>query len=183
MFNIFQHKAFIIAFLLAFTLFLTLFSCGGDDDDNQSSDDDNGAPEPNPGCAGDAQPEFLGLALIVNGVEVETPATILTTDEMQLAIEYSDADCNVDGGEIYSNNSTSQDSDLFDYISHYYKLENTGCSTEELGHPYYLMIDPHDFLLPEGLVRTAPINFHLYDVCFSCSIPDRIPLDFTVVEE
>jgi hypothetical protein len=155
-------------------------SGGMQDDDFIVIDDDYYPPE----CEENIWPLLLSVVLIVNGEETEMPTTVFTTDELAIAMEYSDQDCNLMGGEILiiPNNDDPNYSALDKIMRHHYKLETIGCSSAQEGEPYILNINPLDYLLPGWLERALPMQFHLFDACYFSSDP-FLPLDFTVVEE
>jgi len=137
------------------------------------------------GCEGTESPMLLGVELIVNGEQTTMPATVLITDQLEIAMEYYDADCNLNGGNIRILPDTLEPKygELDDYLYHIYFITNSGCSSDQEGAPYYLNITPTDYLLPTNLERTLPLEFHLEDVCGFPSQPFFLPLDFTVVEK
>lgn len=155
-----------------------------DENNNASTDDDYVVSDYGyyPGCEGTSGPHLLGITLYVNGEKVKMPAQVRSTDELKIAMKYSDADCNIAGGfiQITANEHDPKVFELIDIIQHYYDIETIGCSSREEGHPYFLNIDPNDYLLPEGLNRTLPMELLLDDMCGFPSHPYSLPLDFTV---
>lgn len=179
-------KHLITVFLI--TIASVFFACQRGDDDKdveklKSNPSWEGSPEE---CDHDHSPDLVEVKLLINGVETDMPVTVLTTDEIQLAIEYSDGECNLEGGTvvIYADPEDPKHYELDQLIEHFYTIENIGCSSEEEGHPYYQSIDPLDYLLPEGLVRALPMLLRLFDNCmYTIGSYNILPLDFTVVKE
>jgi len=174
-------------------VFFVGFSCEGDDSedkgnnsDNDDNNDDSQGPDESPPwisseCIGRDQAQLLGISLIVDGEETEMPAIVFSTDVLAIAMEYSDESCKIEGGLIFIN-ASDKDAELTDLIRYHYDIEEIGCSSAEDG-PFYLYINPIDFILPEGVERNFPMEFRLVDYCYSASKPEYLPLDFTVVEE
>jgi hypothetical protein len=131
-----------------------------------------------PGCDNRRRPLLQGLSLIVNNKNVKMPAVVRTTDNVKIAVQYSDADCDLEGGRIWIE---SDSGDIVDLI-HGYTIGPIGCSSKEEGKPYFLTIDPMDYLLPEGLERTLPLQLYMEDSCTYTSKPFFLPLDFTVTD-
>jgi len=161
----------------AMVMTITLWGCAkdnsndGDDDDNDNYGnggdyDDWDSPE----CENDHAPELLSVQAIVNGVAREWPVTIQEGDALEIAIEYADVDCNLEGGGwgIIAEGSQSIWSDgdwFFD--------EEIGCSSEEEGKPYNLPIGTGYFVYPED----GPFLLEIGDSCGETS--NRLPLEIT----
>jgi len=135
-----------------------------------------------PGCDNRNKPLLQGISLIVNNKEVEMPAVVRTTDNVKIAMNYFDKDCDLVGGYIEIKPDSNEPDTLDDILRHYYTIANIGCSSEEEGKPYFLSIDPIDYLLPADLKRTLPMEFSLEDSCTYESKPFFLPLDFTVTD-
>jgi hypothetical protein len=148
-----------------------------DDDDDQTSGGDEFCDNINIGAL------LMSLTLLINDVAVEMPATVLTTDSLAIAMEYSDAECNLEGGFIMISPDMSEEQigPLQDLIHDHYSTDGIGCSSEVDG-PFVLDLDPFHFLLPEGLERQYPMIYYLSDECGAASEPKFLPLDFTVIE-
>ena len=193
-----MNKIYFILLLLAFLIGTSwLLSCqtgddeddndvDSDDDDNDSGDDDDSNETPDPECDDTHLSQLLGISLKVNGNYVEMPAQVKTTDELILEMEYADEDCNLEGGRIRIS-PDQLDPQLFaldEYLHHTYKIgPEIGCSSDKEGKPYSLELDPNEYLLPENLERTLPMDLRLSDRCHFACVPDYLPLDFTVVED
>jgi len=154
---------------------IAIITCNNnaDDDSDDPSDDDNDTypssddTDDNPECDSNHAPELLGLAIRINGEPVDMPATVYTTDKLELVFEYNDTDCNLDGGNIEFETSEGISTDPS------FNLDGIGCSSSEDGEPYVKEIDP-------GLqLFTYSIYFYLSDVCEGES--NQLPLDIEVV--
>jgi hypothetical protein len=145
------------------TILGLLIACSAED--SGGSGDDSGDDD---SCIGDNEPELLSVTVIVNGVSVETPATIQPTDQLELAIEYNDADCNLDGGSaaLYSPNEDTL-IDLPDI-----SFEGLGCSSAEAGGPFVFSLNAMYF---GG--ATAPYGLEVFDACGLAS--NAITLEIT----
>ncbi len=161
---------------------------GDDDDTDGNDDDDSSSDNDNPECDSNVYPVLISVALIVNGVETQMPTTVQATDALAIAFEYSDEDCNLDdvgsdygegyGGRVDIRWNTLEDLPI--EVHAYWLSNDIDCSSEEKGAPYFLEIDPNDYIPANGYVRQYPLRMTLFDNCGSGS--NRLEIDFTVEE-
>ena len=205
---------FVIFLAMVIGLYLS-FACSTDDDDNDdnnndsnlddddndndnddtssSMDDDSGDDtddDTSDYCSehqgDDWEPALFSTTLLVNGEEVEMPATVHLSDTLALAIEYEDPDCNLIGGRITINPNPNE---IYRYeiekiLPGAYILEDIGCSSNEEGEPYNLSLDTNNFYFPSPIIRSYPLILYMSDVCGNINDKEEAQyLDFTVVED
>jgi len=166
----------------------------GDDDDIGDDDDSSTYPSP---CDDRVGPVVTNFTLLVNDLPVTMPVIVQEADALVISFDYSDADCDMNEPypsapdyhfptvRIDPDQEEPQYQELYDLLRHNYHPDESllhNCSSEDFGAPYLLELDPTDYLLPEGLTRTLPLRFRLWD---SCHWPndyeqDNTYLDFTV---
>ena len=122
--------------------------CYGDDDDDQQ-------------CAGQAPPELTAINLIVNDEPASMPLTIDTEDELVIEIEFSDADCDLEGASMIwqsiDNPGDDAGSDLMNW-----SYSGGGCSSEQDGAPFAFTVDNSIFTdAPQG----CKLLLYLADQC------------------
>jgi len=132
-----------------------------DNDDNDTSDpsddtsdyDDDGSNE----CANNTPPELLSVQAIVNGEARDLPTEVHLEDELKLAFEYQDVDCNLEGGAANiiqeGEGSILSDPD--------WGFMEIGCSSLEEGEPYIIPCAPSLFANPEW----KPLKLVINDSC------------------
>jgi len=165
------------------------------DDDDSDDDDDDSCGDPIPGCEDIVQPVLLSVALMINGVEVQMPATVYTSDQVAIAFEYVDEDCNfgregwyaqvnfgLNGEDSYRlRKLTGESPRITEDIPDAHE-----CSSADMGGPYIFYFDPDIFLLPPEFEREHPYRFTISDSCGHGSWKDDYYvsqfIDFTVVE-
>lgn len=176
-----MNKILLVLFLstLAFAGVWFLFACTDSDDDDDAVAD-RGVPVDDSefddaACEGNSAPELLGVTAVVNGNPVEMPATIQSTDALELWLEYADADCNLEGGGasfiVYS-----EDDDASGGQSDLWSFDDIGCSSAEEGGPFVL---PTDVATVEGM-GNDPFQLIIADACGAQS--NGVTLQFTVVD-
>jgi len=90
---------FLVLSIFGILLSINLCSCkdssnNNNDDDSSYYSDDNDVP---PGCENDIVPELKGIKLFVNGLETQMPAPVHLADNLSIAMEYVDENCNLEG--------------------------------------------------------------------------------------
>ncbi|NLH47657.1 MAG: hypothetical protein GX444_03530 [Myxococcales bacterium] len=94
-------KYFLI-FLFALFVVSLVSNCENDDDDNDNDNDNDSAAIDDDAsweeCRDNQPPEILGLQISVNGEVVQEPVEVVLYDKVELALEYVDPDCNLEGG-------------------------------------------------------------------------------------
>jgi len=173
-----MKKNRILLFVMTLWLSIALNGCdnnnsSGDDEDNSSDDDDDNDDytsddtDDNSECDSNHAPELLSLAIRINGEPVEMPATVYTTDKMELIFEYEDIDCNLDGGNIKFHTSWGTLTDGS------FGLDGIGCSSSEEGEPFIKAIDP------DLLSYLDSIYLFIMDICEEDS--NELLLDIEVI--
>ncbi|HPM77152.1 MAG TPA: hypothetical protein PK961_08680 [bacterium] len=133
----------------------------GDDDDMSDGDDD----EIDPDCIGNTAPDLLGVSFFVNGEAATAPLNLLTTDVLEFAIEYADAECNLNGGGAYVQ---AMGEGVVEETG--WGFDDLGCSSEVAG--------PHRFYVSPFYFRSAdegPFYLGIVDKCGGESL--TLPLD------
>lgn len=195
---------FIILFMLLCALLITTLSlsCNSDDDNDDESDnwddddsdefDDDSDSSEYPGCENTNRPELLGVVLLVNNQETTMSATVYTSDQVAIAFEYNDEDCNF-VRENWGARARLQlnQTDRFNLFMTTGEMASdvwvtiqdaNECSSAQMGGPYVLEFNPGIFLLPDGFEREFPYVFGISDGCGFDSLANN-DFDFTVVEE
>lgn len=148
-----------LTILLSFLFIVT--ACSFDDsDDNKDKEEDNGDNGSDnyddDECAGNSPPELLSVAAIVNGQQEDWPVVVGDADQLELAFEYKDMDCNLEGGalDLIAEGIESC------YSSNDWNLVDIGCSSAQIGEPYKLPFLP-GYFEPDD----APFKIEIFDAC------------------